>query len=87
MSSQDKTVNSLQQLLDFLARLQDAKIAYRLDCIRDAIMVIVPAPSKYYEIEFFPDGHIESQTFGPANAVTSCTLGEITEAVISDVNG
>jgi len=51
-------VNSLEQLLEFLIRLQNSKIQFRLDCVRDAIMVVVPTPSKYYEIEFFADGHI-----------------------------
>jgi len=50
-------------------------------------MVIVPAPSRYYEIEFFSDGHIESQVFGPPSDVTRFNLDEITEAVIRDVNG
>ena len=50
-------------------------------------MVVVPAPSKYYEIEFFADGHIEGQTFGPSNAVERVTLAEISEAVIRDLNG
>lgn len=79
-------VNNLEQLLEFLVRLQNSKIQYRLDCVRDAIMVIVPTPSKYYEIEFFADGHIESQTFGSAGAVTQVTLDQIAEAVIADVN-
>ena len=80
-------MNSLEQLLDFLIQLQNSKIQFRLDCVRDAIMVIVPAPSKYYEIEFFADGHIESQTFGPSNAVQRVTHAEISETVIRDVNG
>ena len=80
-------VNSLNQLIEFLSHLQDEKITYRLDCVRDAIMVIVPSPSKYYEIEFFGDGHIEAQTFGPQRSVKTVTLDEILEAVIHDANG
>ena len=80
-------MNSLEQLLDFLSGLQNANISYRLDCVRDAIMVIVPAPSKYYEIEFFADGRIESQMFGPQSLVETRTLDAITAAVIRDVNG
>jgi len=87
MTSENEPVNSLDQLLKFLGRLQAARIAHRLDCVRDAIMVIVPAPSRYYEIEFFSDGHIESQVFGPPSDVTRFNLDEITEAVIRDVNG
>jgi hypothetical protein len=80
-------VNSLDKLLEFLARLRDAKIQFSLDCVRDAIMVIVPTPRKYYEIEFFADGHIESQTFGQPSEVTRLTLEEISEVVVRDVNG
>jgi hypothetical protein len=73
--------------LEFLFALQDAKITFRLDCVRDAIMVVIPTPSSYYEVEFFADGHIERQIFGPAGAVHQTTLEGITEAVIRDVNG
>lgn len=80
-------MNSLSQLLEFLILLQNSKIQFRLDCVRDAVMVIVPTPGKYYEIEFFADGHIETQTFGPSSAVARLTLEEVSEAVIYDVNG
>ena len=79
--------NSLEALLDFVIRLQIAKIHYKLDCVRDAILVVVPTPSKYYEVEFFADGRIESQTFGPAGWVERPTLDEIARAVIRDVSG
>ena len=80
-------MNSLEQLLEFLILLQNHKIQFRLDCVRDAIMVVVPTPSKYYEIEFFADGHIESQTFGPSSAVSRVTIDEIRATVIHEVNG
>jgi hypothetical protein len=80
-------MNSLAKLLEFLIELQKARITFRLDCVRDAIMVVIPTPSSYYEVEFFADGHIEKQTFGPAGEVDETTLEEITAAVIRDVNG
>lgn len=46
-----------------------------------------PDSVRYYEMEFFADGHIESQTFGPADSVENPTLEEIAGAVIQDVNG
>ncbi|WP_058188091.1 hypothetical protein [Terracidiphilus gabretensis] len=70
-----------------MEQLQRLEISYQLDCVRDAIMVIVPTPSKYYEIEFFADGHIETQLFGPQSSVQRQTVQEITEAIIQDVNG
>ena len=48
-------------------------------------MVVVPTPSTYYEVEFFADGHIEAQTFGPQSEVKTVTLQDITGAVIQDV--
>jgi hypothetical protein len=73
--------------VDFVTRLQEAKTDYMLDCVREAIMVIIPTPHKYYEIEFFADGHIESQTFGPPSSATmSVSLDEIAEAVMRDVD-
>lgn len=50
-------------------------------------MVVVPTPSKYFEIEFFADGAIEMQTFGPQSLVKSTLLDEITSEVVESVNG
>ena len=79
--------NGLEQLLSFVARLREEKIHFTLDCQRDAIMVIVPSPSRYFEIEFFADGRIEVQTFGPASKVTAVSVDEITQSVVGAVNG
>lgn len=69
-----------------MTRLQNSKTDYMLDCVREAIMVIIPTPHKYYEIEFFADGHVESQTFGPSSPTESVNLDEIAEAVLRDVD-
>lgn len=87
MTSNSEAINGLEQLLAFLSQLQELKIQYHLDCARDAIMVVVPAPSKYYEIEFFADGRIERQIFGSPSPVQTMTLAEIAKAVIQDVDG
>lgn len=80
-------MNSLEQLLEFVFRLQTANIHFTLQCTRDAIMVAIVSPSTYYEVEFFGDGHVEVQTWGPAGQVKTITLSEITESVIRAVNG
>lgn len=80
-------MNSLEQLLQFISRLQDARIQFDLKCVRDAIMVCIRSPSTYYEIEFFADGHIEVEMLGRSSPVQTITLQEITERVASDVNG
>ena len=67
-------MNSLEQLLQFISELQDARIQFDLKSVRDAIMVALRSPSTYYEIEFFADGHIEVQTFGTGSPVQMFTL-------------
>lgn len=56
-------VNAMQKLLDFLARLGDAKHQYRLSCHRDAVMVELAVPGERWEVEFFADGHVEVERF------------------------
>src|ERR1051326_6815921 len=80
-------VNALEQLLEFLSKLQDARIQFDLKCVRDAIMVTLRSPSEYYEIEFFADGNIEVQTFGTPSAVKAASLKEITDRIVRTVNG
>jgi hypothetical protein len=80
-------INALEQLLNFISLLQQEKIHFTLGCSRDDIMVIAPAPSRYYEIEFFADGHVESQVFGPASLVRDVPLDEIFEDVRTAING
>ena len=56
--------NPLQDLLDFLTQLDNRKIFYRLSSARpEAIMVEVAVPGERWEIEFFPDGDVEVETF------------------------
>ncbi len=54
---------TIQRLLDFLERLERARIWHRLDHIRDAILLEVSVPSGKWEIEFFADGHVEVERF------------------------
>ena len=80
-------MNGLEQLLEFISRLQEERIQFDLKCVRDAIMVALRSPSAYYEIEFFADGHIEVQSFESTSDVQMITLAEITDQVVRDVNG
>ena len=50
-------------LLSFLEDLDRSRIAYRLEHIRDSIMIALAVPGERWEIEFFPDGHIEVERF------------------------
>ena len=53
----------MERLLDFLNKLEENRIYYRLNKVRDAIMVEVAIPGERWEVEFFPDGNIEVEKF------------------------
>lgn len=54
----------IPQLLDFLGRLNRARISYTLAHNRDeAIMVLIAVPGARWEVEFFADGSIEVEVF------------------------
>ena len=53
----------MDKLLAFIAQLEARKIWYRLEHVRDSIMVEVAIPGERWEIEFFPDGHTEVERF------------------------
>ncbi|HEY0071150.1 MAG TPA: hypothetical protein VGE04_14385 [Chloroflexia bacterium] len=63
------TRNSLAKLLAFLSRLEEANIAYRLDHVRDAIMVVADVPGERWEIEFFEDDHVEVERFVSSGSI------------------
>ena len=61
--------NPLGQALAFLERLEAARIWYRLEHIRDSLLVMVAVPGELWEIEFFPDGHVEVERFRSTGAI------------------
>ena len=53
-----------KRLLDFLCQLEQENIHYTLEHNReDSIMVLAATPMKHWEIEFFSDGHIETDVY------------------------
>jgi len=50
-------------LLEFLNELEAKKIYYKLNKVRDAIMVEIAVPGERWEVEFFDDGNIEIEKF------------------------
>lgn len=65
-----ETRGTLQQLLDFLDRLRAASIHFELRQHRpEAVAVDIAVPGERWEVEFFPDGHIEVEVFGPSTGV------------------
>ena len=53
----------MKKLIDFLNKLEQNKIYYKLNKVRDAVMVEVAVPGQRWEIEFFGDGQIEIEKF------------------------
>jgi len=56
-------MDRLNQLIDFLDRLEAAKIYYQLNKVRDGIMVEIAVPGQRWEVEFMADGGIEVEKF------------------------
>jgi hypothetical protein len=78
--------NALADLIDFVLGLDKAGIAYSLGCCRDAIMVTLPGPNRYLEIEFFADGHVEVQSFGPPSSeVVTTSPDELFRLIVESV--
>ena len=57
------TQNTLGKALAFLDQLEAAKIWYRLDHVRDSLLVMTALPGERWEVEFFEDGHVEVERF------------------------
>ena len=55
--------NPFRKLLAFLDQLERDKVWYRLEHVRDSIMVMVFAPGERWEVEFFEDGTVEVERF------------------------
>jgi hypothetical protein len=63
--------SSLGKLLRFLDQLELAKLAYRLEHVRDSIMVVVAVPGERWEVEFFDDGQVEVERFSSSGKIES----------------
>ncbi len=53
----------MEKLLDFLSKLDENNVHYRLNKVRDSIMVEVAIPGERWEIEFFTNGNVEVEKF------------------------
>lgn len=50
-------------LINFLNELEKRKIYYKINKVREAIMVEIAVPGQRREVEFFGDNHIEVEKF------------------------
>lgn len=77
--------NSLEQLLGFTSRLQDANIQFTVHFLRTAVMVAVVSPTTHYEVQFFANGEFESQAWGPQGLLRSLGLDDVTGMIIREL--
>lgn len=57
-------MDKYDRLLEFLSRLDRARIHLKLDRVRDeAVMVEIAVPGQRWEVEFMDDGTIEVERF------------------------
>lgn len=78
-------MNSLEQLLGFTSRLQDADVQFTLHCVRNAVIVAVVSPTTHYEVQFFANGEFEARAWAPEGLVRSLSLDEVTGMVIREL--
>ena len=72
------STTSINDLLQFLARLRKAKIHYSLsDPTEGAVMVEIAVPGERWEIEFHMDGEIGVEVFRSADGVKGPELVEV----------
>lgn len=53
----------MTKLIQFLDELEKSRIYYKLNKIRDSILVEVSVPGQRWEVEFFDDDSIEIEIF------------------------
>ncbi len=56
-------MDALQKMIEFLDRLDKCKIYYRLNRIRDSILVEIAVPGERWEVEFMYDGSVVIEKF------------------------
>ncbi|PSM30669.1 hypothetical protein BVG81_009340 [Haliangium sp. UPWRP_2] len=56
-------MNAMQKLVHFLQQLETHHIWYRLEHIRESVLVLISIPGERWEVEFFPDGQVEVEKF------------------------
>lgn len=57
-------------LVEFLDMLDARNVPYRLDRVRNAVMVLVASPGKRWEVEFMDDGGVEVEGFSSDGTIS-----------------
>ena len=53
----------MKKLIEFLNALEESGIYYKLNKVRDAIMVEIAVPGERWEVEFMTDDTVEVEIF------------------------
>ena len=53
----------MNKIIKFLDELEKQKIYYRLNKVRDSVMVEITVPGQRWEVEFMSDGDIQIEKF------------------------
>ncbi len=56
-------MDNLVRMIEFLEKLDELKIYYRLNKIRDSILIEVAIPGERWEVEFMLDGSVVIEKF------------------------
>jgi hypothetical protein len=73
------------KLLEFTAKLEAARIAYRLEAYREgAISVTVAIPGEHWEIDFLDDGSVDVECFRSDGVIHDESMFEELFAVYAD---
>ena len=63
----------MEHFLRFLNRLEEEKIYYRLNKVREeAVMAEIAVPGERWEVEFMEDGSVQVERFVSADGVSGC---------------
>lgn len=76
--------NTLAKVLDFLSGLEQANVWYTMAHVRGSLMVIAAIPGQRWEIEFFPDDHIEIERFYSSGKIEDDDLFELLRRELKD---
>ena len=53
----------MKSLIQFLSKLEEKKIFYKLNKIRESILVEIAVPGERWEVEFFENGEVQVERF------------------------
>ena len=74
----------MNALIDFLDKLESNKIYYKLNKVREGIMVEVAVPGERWEVEFFSEGDVQIEKFISEGEIFNATEIDVLFRKFSD---